>query len=287
MTDCQEAYDVEFISHAVNTFTHNVKLKAPMGEQRFIDATCIVAYVGGVQAVRAMTHIKCNDLIGQDDYRNSCTRTNNVFSANTCTKNGYIMAPFRSKQHYYQMYKAFTYPNQQENGVTTGKGRYGSTWWGWSDMVRYHDGVVPGIYSPTSRDRANRASLGRTWITHPRYSWYWWWRYTDTYDESKWAPMHSDGKWNGEAKMGGSKATEGYKIEKAGQWQSIDKGPWWLRDGKHNEPSGNYNANNFLRMWWHWHPSNINQINGGNSIRFDDSWSAWSGNNYMCGHAFY
>ena len=181
------------------------------------------------------------------------------------------------------MCKAFTYPNQQENGVTNGKGRYGSTWWGWSDLARYHDGVVPGIYSPTSRDYATRKNNG-----YWRWGGWWWgWRYYSNWDNSKWAPMHSHGKWNGEAKKGGRKATTGYKIEKSGKWQSIDKGPWWLRDGYMNEPNGDYNANNFLQMWWHWHPSNVNQINQGQRPYFNDGWSAWSTQNYMCGHAFY
>merc|ERR1711957_444146 len=274
LKDCQQAYDVGFITQNSNSFTHNVKLKAPEGEKRFVDATCITAYVDSYVGVRTMTHIKCNDLIGQDDYRNSCTRTNNVFSANTCTKNGYIMAPFRSKSHYYQMYKAFTYPNQQVNGVTgSGRGNWNNPGWWITDMVRYHDYVAPGVYSPRNFDHVQTWNRG------------WWTRWRWQYKPSWRKPMHSVGKWNGN-KATGKVATSGYKIAGSSAWQSIDKGPWWLRSGYYNEPNGDYNQNTFLQMWWHYHPSNIAYINGGNGNRFNDGGRQWTSGNYFCGNSF-
>ena len=66
------------------------------------------------------------------------------------------------------------------------------------------------------------------------------------------APMNSDFRGNGD-------------------FQSIDGGPWWLRDTSHNAPDGDYTAH----CWLHGNPFS-------NPIAFNDHWCDYGSSWYIC-----
>ena len=81
-----------------------------------VDAICIVV------GQQAHTHIMCNSLTGG----RSCINHDKVNAANTCTKNGYHVSPFRNEGHWEAAYAYFGTNGMQKYFQTVG-GVYKST----------------------------------------------------------------------------------------------------------------------------------------------------------------
>merc|ERR1712032_734571 len=57
-----------------------------------------------------------------------------------------------------------------------------------------------------------------------------------------------------------------------GSWRTTDGSPWWLRDSKYNEPSGDYHANCYLHVY------DVNP----NNVRFSDGSCSYYSTEYLC-----
>merc|ERR1712187_1030275 len=61
-------------------------------------------------------------------------------------------------------------------------------------------------------------------------------------------------------------------VSQQGSWQTTDGSNWWLRDGKYNEPNGDYHANCYLHVY------DVNP----NNVRFNDGNCGHSSTDYLC-----
>merc|ERR1712032_1017129 len=57
-----------------------------------------------------------------------------------------------------------------------------------------------------------------------------------------------------------------------GSWKTTDGSAWWLRDGKYNEPNGDYHANCYLHVY------DVNP----NNVRFNDGSCGYYSTEYLC-----
>merc|ERR1711934_1285562 len=57
-----------------------------------------------------------------------------------------------------------------------------------------------------------------------------------------------------------------------GSWRTKDGSAWWLRDGKYNEPNGDYHANCYLHVY------DVNP----NNVRFNDGSCSYYTTDYLC-----
>merc|ERR1711937_585079 len=61
-------------------------------------------------------------------------------------------------------------------------------------------------------------------------------------------------------------------VAQQGSWRTTDGSAWWLRDGRYNEPNGDYHANCYLHIY------DVNP----NNVRFNDGSCAYSSTEYLC-----
>ena len=61
-------------------------------------------------------------------------------------------------------------------------------------------------------------------------------------------------------------------VSQQGSWKTTDGSNWWLRDGKYNEPNGDYHANCYLHIY------DVNP----NNVRFNDGNCGHSSSDYLC-----
>jgi len=57
-----------------------------------------------------------------------------------------------------------------------------------------------------------------------------------------------------------------------GSWRTTDGSDWWLRDGRYNEPNGDYHANCYLHIY------DVNP----NNVRFNDGSCSYLSSAYLC-----
>jgi len=62
------------------------------------------------------------------------------------------------------------------------------------------------------------------------------------------------------------------KVSKQGEWKTTDGSDWWLRDGKYNEPNGDYHANCYLHIY------DVNP----NNVKFNDGNCNHVSSAYLC-----
>jgi hypothetical protein len=62
------------------------------------------------------------------------------------------------------------------------------------------------------------------------------------------------------------------KVSQQGEWKTTDGSDWWLRDGKYNEPNGDYHANCYLHIY------DVNP----NNVRFNDGNCGHVSSAYLC-----
>merc|ERR1712046_95094 len=65
-------------------------------------------------------------------------------------------------------------------------------------------------------------------------------------------------------------------VSQQGSWTTSDGSNWWLRDGKYNEPNGDYHANCYLHIY---------KVDP-NDVRFNDGNCGFSSNDYLCQQEF-
>merc|ERR1712019_43772 len=61
-------------------------------------------------------------------------------------------------------------------------------------------------------------------------------------------------------------------VSQQGSWKTTDGSNWWLRDGRYNEPNGDYHANCYLHIY------DVNP----NNVRFNDGNCGHSSTDYLC-----
>ena len=57
-----------------------------------------------------------------------------------------------------------------------------------------------------------------------------------------------------------------------GSWRTTDGSAWWLRDGRYNEPNGDYHTNCYLHIY------DVNP----NNVRFNDGSCSYYSSSYLC-----
>merc|ERR1712025_1071930 len=65
-------------------------------------------------------------------------------------------------------------------------------------------------------------------------------------------------------------------VSQQGEWTTRDSSSWWLRDGKYNEPNGDYHANCYLHVY------DVNP----NNVRFNDGSCGYYSKTYLCQKKF-
>merc|ERR1712151_620396 len=61
-------------------------------------------------------------------------------------------------------------------------------------------------------------------------------------------------------------------VSQQGEWTTRDSSNWWLRDGRYNEPNGDYHANCYLHVY------DVNP----NNVRFNDGNCNYYSSEYLC-----
>merc|ERR1712100_275041 len=64
-------------------------------------------------------------------------------------------------------------------------------------------------------------------------------------------------------------------VSQQGSWRTTDGSAWWLRDGRYNDPNGDYHANCYLHIY------DVNP----NNVRFNDGSCGYYSSEYLCQRA--